>query len=385
MTQRSTTTLCLAVALVLAACGGVDGSVSDQGSGGRELACGDATFAEGELTTMPTLDTLPDEALEAVDDTGVPALDTSLDWRVAEASDDEVVLIRAFDPEEPAAVRGDTHGTARLAPITGAPNIPDGTWFVWGGSSCSPRLAEAAGDEQAELRLADTPSADASELELLVRERRCASGQSAQGRIDLDQLARTDEEVRIRLSVRPRSGGQDCQGNPWTPFTVELGEPLGDRTVVDASLVPARPLEVGTDEASFDPESEDRDAAVERALSFDVWPDYTLRVEADGVSSGGSYEVVVREDEVVSRRAVETGGVAADGDPDPTVAPSLTAVLDRLRAAYAEDPDSITDIAVEESGLLIRVAFEPSSPEDATVAYRFAVDVDSPGDPVPTG
>lgn len=390
MLQRSATTICLAVALVLSACGGIDGSpgsMSDgrDGSDSRELACGDATFPEGELATMPTLDTLPDEVLQAADDTGEPALDTSLDWRVAEASEDEVVLIRAFDPAEPAAARGETHGTARVAPITGAPNIPDGTWFVWGGASCSPRLAEAAGDDQAEVRLAETPSADATELELLVREWRCASGRSAEGRIDLDELTLTDEEVRVRVSVRPRSGGQDCQGNPWTPFTVDLDEPLGDRTVVDAALVPARPLEVGTDEPSFDPESEDRDAAVERALSFDVWPDYTLRVETDGVGSGGSYEVVVREGEVVSRRAVDAASAAAGDDPVPMLAPSIAEALDRLRAAYDEDPDAITDIAVEESGLLLRIAFEPATPDDDEVAYRFAVDVDSPGDPVPAG
>lgn len=118
---------------------------------------------------------------------------------------------------------------------------------------------------------------------------------------------------------------------------------------------------------------------------FDVWPDYTLRVETDGVGSGGSYEVVVREGEVVSRRAVDAASAAAGDDPDPMLAPSIAEVLDRLRAAYDEAPDAITDIAVEESGLLLRIAFEPATPDDDEVAYRFAVDVDSPGDPVPAG
>lgn len=250
--HRLATTTCLTVVLLLAACG--DGSVVGPADGGgtspgASLVCGDATFDERDLATMPSLDTLPDEVLAAVDDAGAPAVDTSLDWRVAVADDSEVVLIRAFDPDEAAAARGDTHATMRLGPITGAPNIPDGTWLVWSASSCSPRLADGAGDSQAELRLADTPSPDATELALLVMERRCASGRSADGRIDLDELTITEDEVRVRVSVRPPPGdAQDCQGNPWTPFTVDLGQPIGDRTVVDANLVPARELRVGTAE-----------------------------------------------------------------------------------------------------------------------------------------
>lgn len=47
-----------------------------------------------------------------------------------------------------------------------------------------------------------------------------------------------------------------------------------------------------------------------------------------------------------------------------------------------QDPDSITDIAVDESGMLIRVAFDPSREAvDDEVAYRFEVDIDTPGDP----
>ncbi len=386
--HRLATITCLTMVLALGACGDVDGSLD--GSGGRGtadgdgLVCGDASFEEGELTTMPSLDTLPDEVLAAVDDLGEPAVDTSLDWRVAAADDEEVVLIREFDPDEPAAAGGDTHGTARLAPITGAPNIPDGTWFVWGGSTCSPRLSDGAGDDQADVRLAETPSASDTELTLLVMERRCASGRSAEGRIDLDELTLTEDEVRVRVSVRPPPGdAQECPGNPWTPFTIELGEPLGDRTVVDANLVPARELAVGSEEHSFDPEAEDRDAAVERALSFDVWPDYTLRGETTCFCPVGTYEVVVREGEVVSRRHVDNGEVPPDLELDPSLAPSMTEVLDRLRVAYEEDPDSITDIVVDESGMLIHVAFDPIREAiDDEISYQFEVDVDSPGDPV---
>lgn len=386
--HRLATAASLALVLALGACGEADGpSGGSDGratSGDAELVCGDASFGEGELAAMRSLDTLPDVVLGAVDDTGEPAVDTTLDWRVAAAHDDEVVLIREFAPGEPAAAGGDTHGIMRLAPITGAPNIPDGTWLVWGHSSCSPRLADGAGDGQAELRLADTPASDDTELTLLVMERRCASGRSADGRIALDELTLTEDQVRVRVSVRPPPGqAQTCQGNPWTPYTINLGEPLGDRTVVDANLVPARELLIGTEERSFDPEPEDRDAAVERALSFDVWPDYTLLVETTCFCLAGTSEVVVRDGEVVARRHVGEEELPADVELDPSLAPSITEVFERLRVAYEEDPDSITDIAVEESGMLLHVAFDPIREAiDDEIAYRFEVDVDSPGDPV---
>ncbi|MFP5252215.1 MAG: DUF6174 domain-containing protein [Actinomycetes bacterium] len=336
---------------------------------------------------MPRVGMLPDEVVAAVDDAGAPAVDASQNWRVAAADDDEVVLIREVDPDEPAAARGDTHATMRLAPITGAPNIPDGTWFLWGTSSCTPRLADGAAEGQAELRLADLPSAGDTELTLLVRERRCASGRSAEGRIDLDELTLTEDEVRVRVSVRPPPGdAQDCQGNPWTPFSIEFGEPLGDRTVVDANLVPARELLVGTEERSFDPEAGSRDAAVKRALSFGVWPDYTLRVETTCFCPAGTYEVVVRDRAVVWRGRVDTTESQTDAEPEAPLAPSITEVLEQLRVAYQEDPDSIIDVAVEESGMLIRVTFDPSREAiDDEIGYRFEVDVDSPGDAIRRG
>ena len=375
--------------LGLGGCGGVGrssgGPNARDTTGDAALVCGDASFREGDLAAMPSLDTLPDEVVDAVDDTGEVAVDASLDWRVAASSDDEVVLILEFDPDEPAAARGDTYATMRLAPITGAPNIPDGTWFVWGGSTCSPRLADGAGDGQAEIRLGDIPSAVDTELTLLVMEQGCASGRSADGRVDLDELTLTDDQVRVRISVRPPPGqSQECPGNPWTPYAIDLGEPLGNRTVVDANLVPPRELLVGTVERSFDPDDEDRNAAVERALSFDVWPDYTMQVETDCFCPAGTYQVVVRDGTVVQRRPVDDKEVAADAEVDESLAPSITETLERLRVSYEEDPASVTDIAVEESGMIIRVAFDPfPDAVDDEIGYRFEADVDSPGDPIP--
>jgi hypothetical protein len=72
-----------------------------------------------------------------------------------------------------------------------------------------------------------------------------ASGRSAEGRIEIVELTETDDEVLVRLPVRPLEGDQDCQGNPPTPFRIELDDPLGDREVVDAWVVPPRIVRPG--------------------------------------------------------------------------------------------------------------------------------------------
>ena len=41
--------------------------------------------------------------------------------------------------------------------------------------------------------------------------------------------------------VRPVGGSRDCQGSPPTPATVDLAEPLGQRTVLDGGTEPAAP------------------------------------------------------------------------------------------------------------------------------------------------
>jgi hypothetical protein len=51
-------------------------------------------------------------------------------------------------------------------------------------------------------------------------------------------LAETDEAVSIVMLVESAEGGQTCPGNPSFEYHVELTSPLGDRTVLDASVYP---------------------------------------------------------------------------------------------------------------------------------------------------
>lgn len=83
--------------------------------------------------------------------------------------------------------------------------------------------------------------ARATELPLLVRERACASGQSAEGRIDDPDVDYRRDSVVITVEVRQRSSSEDCPGNPETPYLLRLEEPVGDRRLLDGGRRPPAP------------------------------------------------------------------------------------------------------------------------------------------------
>jgi hypothetical protein len=79
-------------------------------------------------------------------------------------------------------------------------------------------------------------------VHLLVTERACASGEPATGRVRGSVLEVTATTIRITVGVVPADGGQDCQGNPPTPYVLDLPEPLGERVLVDAGVDPEREI-----------------------------------------------------------------------------------------------------------------------------------------------
>jgi hypothetical protein len=83
------------------------------------------------------------------------------------------------------------------------------------------------------------PTADDTTLSLLIMEMNCASGEPPIGREIRPVVTSDDTSVSIVVLVEPVEGGADCPSNPWYPVEVELDEPLGDRAVFDASVVPA--------------------------------------------------------------------------------------------------------------------------------------------------
>lgn len=141
----------------------------------------------------------------------------------------------AGKPPAPAATSDGVNGAGR-------PTVRL-TWLLTSAGPCVQRLVGDDGLGAADVTLANTPSPNQTAVDLLVRKHECASGRSAEGRIDVE-LKETAEQVLLRVAVDRLDGDQSCQGNPATPFTVELADPLGDREVVDSSVVPARPVPV---------------------------------------------------------------------------------------------------------------------------------------------
>jgi hypothetical protein len=73
-----------------------------------------------------------------------------------------------------------------------------------------------------------------------VTEKDCATGQSSAGRIIGPDIEVSSEAIVVTFRVRRRSGVQACPGNPPTPVSVTLPEPLGDRRLLDGGREPAK-------------------------------------------------------------------------------------------------------------------------------------------------
>ncbi len=116
-----------------------------------------------------------------------------------------------------------------------------GSWTSTGFSDCRLMVVLGPGIGAATWALDPAfpaPGADTTMLHLLVWEEACSGGSSTFGR-NVAPLVRSDADtVTITLGVRPLSGGATCPGTSGTPVTLTLGEPVGDRTLLDGAYFP---------------------------------------------------------------------------------------------------------------------------------------------------
>jgi LysM repeat protein len=87
-------------------------------------------------------------------------------------------------------------------------------------------------------------SAGATELHILVEEWSCHGMLSAEGRI-AQNIQYRDQAVVVTLAVRSPSGFQTCPAPPPTPHVLHLGQPVGDRDLLDGGLWPANAIARG--------------------------------------------------------------------------------------------------------------------------------------------
>lgn len=116
-------------------------------------------------------------------------------------------------------------------------------WAVSGWESgCRPQLLLLAGLNDADWLLdpdKSVPEPSSRSIDVLVTERECASGRSSVGRVVGPAIRYEADRVLVALGVIPQAGDfADCQGNPATPMSIELSEPLGNRILVDAGHLP---------------------------------------------------------------------------------------------------------------------------------------------------
>ncbi|NAS24899.1 hypothetical protein GT755_24840 [Herbidospora sp. NEAU-GS84] len=222
----------LPVLLLAAACGGDPPPVATAPVPSHTYACGGEPVALTGLDGPPTTRLGPNgqAALKGGEVRAPADLEA---WRIVEETDDRVALIRELDTPVQHGSILQTHQYLLIERYG-----RDDAWNLRMSGRCDLRQV-VPGHGEAALAFA---SATGTRLNLWVTEKDCASGRPATGRIKLAALEETDQEVRVVVAVRPVDGSVTCQGNPRTPFTVELSRPLGDRTVVDAAVHPPRRL-----------------------------------------------------------------------------------------------------------------------------------------------
>ena len=82
------------------------------------------------------------------------------------------------------------------------------------------------------------PDPASATLHVLVMERSCAGGQPPEDREIRPLVFAGDDSVQIVVLIEPVQGGATCPSNPWYATTFDLGEPLGDRVLIDGRVTP---------------------------------------------------------------------------------------------------------------------------------------------------
>ena len=84
--------------------------------------------------------------------------------------------------------------------------------------------------------LAHPVSPATTSVDLLIRESECAGGSSPQGRIQPPVIVYGPTSISITIGVRGSSVPVGCPMNPEYPMTVQLSEPLDNRTLTGGVL-----------------------------------------------------------------------------------------------------------------------------------------------------
>jgi hypothetical protein len=150
-------------------------------------------------------------------------------WRVLHETPERVLVVHVGDRSNAA--------DAGLSFMTIEADGDDWRWAGSSGGADCPlqfQLDEGLGIVEWELDPDHPePGPDVTVVHVLATERDCASGQPMDDRLNDPVVLADESQVSITFSVAPLTGEADCPDNPATAVEVDLGEPLGDRRLVD--------------------------------------------------------------------------------------------------------------------------------------------------------
>jgi hypothetical protein len=104
-----------------------------------------------------------------------------------------------------------------------------------------PLITHGLGSSEWRVDAWSPPTPQSTSFPVEVMEHECASGQPADGRIAEPIVEYGEDAITVTIPVHEVEGGATCPGNPWTPFLLELDEPIGDRQLLDGGPWPPEP------------------------------------------------------------------------------------------------------------------------------------------------
>lgn len=229
------------VALTAAACGSAPGT---EPTGPVVADLPDPTAPEADQTMIgcPSGPWFPRSSLETQTD-----LDSSGRHEIAEAIrpflDSEEGV---YWPQEGWRILHSTPESVLLVHLDGADGLSfmtiekTGDSWNWAGAqsggSCPLVIQMPQGLNTVEWRVDpdEKLSPDSTSIRLTINERECVSGQEIGDRLIGPEVVYTDSQILVSFAAEPPPGDAfNCQGNPETPYVLDLVEPLGDRELVD--------------------------------------------------------------------------------------------------------------------------------------------------------
>jgi len=148
------------------------------------------------------------------------------DWRLLARTDSEALFGRGRPPQLlTVAVR--RAGRSRA-------------WTHAGSSAARPLRATRDGIRASSWRLDPSREREPGEtvLRVLVSEQTFASGQRADGRVQVPDIYVDADELVLTIFVTPRPGYQSGSRNPETPVRIALPHPVEERRLIDGALAP---------------------------------------------------------------------------------------------------------------------------------------------------